>query len=183
VPLLVGLDGEKKMSKSLGNYVGIDEPAADQFGKLMKIGDELMPAYARYAAFRSQSECDTFAKSLEAGLLNPMDEKKRLAREIVARYHGAEAALKACEHFEATVQRREVPTGELPELSRGDAARVVDVLVKAGFAESKRAAERLISGGGVKVDGIVVSDPKAAWSAVAPAVLSVGARKFVRVLP
>jgi len=183
VPLLVGLDGEKKMSKSLGNYVGIDEPAIDQFGKLMKISDELMPTYARYAAFRSQSDCDGFEKSLAAGSLNPMDEKKRLAQEIVARYHGADAARKAREHFEATVQRREVPVGELPELARGDASRVVEVLVRAGFAESKRAAERLFSGGGVKVDGIVVSDPKAAWSAAAPAVLSVGARKFVRVLP
>jgi tyrosyl-tRNA synthetase len=183
VPLLVGLDGEKKMSKSLGNYVGIDEPASEQFGKLMKIADELMPAYARLAAFRSQADADALAASLAAGRANPMDEKKRLAQEIVARYHGAGAALLARERFEATVQRKEIPEGDLPEIARGDAARVVDLLVKAGFAESKRAAERLISGGGVKVDGIVVSDSKAAWSAASPAVLSVGARKFVRVLP
>ncbi len=183
VPLLVGLDGEKKMSKSLGNYVGIAEPAPEQFGKLMKIGDELIPTYARLAAFRSADECARLKLELEAGRLNPMDEKKRLAEEIVARYNGAVAAAKARENFERTVQRKELPDGELPELPLGETKRIVELLVRAGFAESKRAAERLISGSGVKVDGIVVSDPKAVWSHTRPAVLSVGSRKFVRILP
>lgn len=183
VPLLVGLDGEKKMSKSLGNYVGITEPAAEQFGKLMKIGDELIPTYARLAAFRSQSECDLLAERLRTGEVKPMDAKKQLAREVVARYHGAEAARDAGEHFERTVQRKELPSGKLPELTAGQAVRVAELLVEAGFAESRRAAERLISGNGVKVDGIVVSDPKAVWSAAGPAVLSVGSRKFVRIRP
>lgn len=183
VPLLVGLDGVKKMSKSLGNYVGIDEPAAEQFGKLMRIGDELMPAYARLAAFRSQDACDRLAAGLAGGSLNAMDEKKRLAEEIVARYHGADEGERARERFEATVQRKEIPSGDLPEIDRGQCTRVSELLVRAGFAESKRAAERLISGNGVKVDGIVVNDPKAVWSASAPAVLSVGSRKFVRIRP
>ncbi|MBV8490116.1 MAG: tyrosine--tRNA ligase [Candidatus Eremiobacteraeota bacterium] len=183
VPLLVGLDGEKKMSKSLGNYVGITESPTEQFGKLMKIGDELMPTYARLAAFRSKEASEELKAGLEAGRVNPMDEKKRLAEEIVGRYHGASAAAAAREHFERTVQRKELPEGDLPELHAGDSKRVIDVLVKAGFAESKRAAERLISGGGVKVDGIVVNDPKAAWAHEAPVVLSVGSRKFVRVRP
>jgi len=183
VPLLVGLDGQKKMSKSLGNYVGITEPATEQFGKLMRIGDELIPTYARLAAFRSQSEGDRLAADLAAGRANPMDEKKRVAGEIVVRYHGTEAAQHAQEHFERTVQRKEIPDGELPELDLGACLRVAELLVKAGFADSKRAAERLISGNGVKVDGIVVSDPKALWTASAPAVLSVGSRKFVRIRP
>ncbi len=181
VPLLVGLDGRKKMSKSLGNYVGIDEPPAQQFGKLMKIDDALIPVYARLAAFRSQADCDRLSADLTAGRATPMDEKKRLAEEIVARYHGAEAAVKAREHFERTVQRKELPSGELPEVDLAGCTRVCEVLVKAGFAESRRAAERLISGMGVRVDGIVVTDPRAAWSAAVPAVLSVGSRKFVRV--
>lgn len=181
VPLLVGLDGNKKMSKSLGNYVGIDEPPAEQFGKLMKIGDELIPVYARLAAFRSQAESDRLAADLLAGRAKPMDEKKRLAAEIVARYHGAEAAQTARENFERTVQRRELPIGELREIEAAGGTRVAELLVKAGFAQSRRAAERLISGNGVKVDGIVVSDPRATWNATAPAVLSVGSRKFVRV--
>lgn len=183
VPLLVGLDGRKKMSKSLDNYVGIDEPAADQFGKLMKIGDELIPVYARLAAFRSQPECDALAAALLAGSANPMDEKKRVAQEVVARYHGAQAAAQARAHFEATVQRKELPQGDLPEISGAGCGRLSEVLVRAGFAQSRRAAERLISGKGVRLDGIVVSDPGTAWSATAPAILAVGSRKFVRVLP
>ena len=169
------------MSKSLGNYVGIDEPPAQQFGKLMKIDDALIPVYARLAAFRSQADCDRLSADLTAGRATPMDEKKRFAEEIVARYHGAEAAVKAREHFERTVQRKELPSGELPEVDLAGCTRVCEVLVKAGFAESRRAAERLISGMGVRVDGIVVTDPRAAWSAAVPAVLSVGSRKFVRV--
>ena len=182
-PLLVGLDGEKKMSKSLGNYVGIDESPSDQFGKLMKITDELMPTYARLGAFRSQADCDALAAAIRDGKINPMDEKKRLAQDVVARYHGDNAAAGARENFERTVQRKELPEGELPEIALGESRRIVDLLVKAGFADSKRAAERLISGNGVKVDGIVVNDPKAAWTHAVPAVLSVGSRKFVRILP
>ncbi|MHB8306295.1 MAG: S4 domain-containing protein, partial [Vulcanimicrobiaceae bacterium] len=114
---------------------------------------------------------------------HPMDEKKRLAEEIVARYHGADAARAARERFERTVQRKELPAEALPELRLEGGRRVADVILAAGFAESKRAAERLISGSGVRMDGILVTDPKAAWSASRAAVLSVGSRKFVRVVP
>jgi tyrosyl-tRNA synthetase len=180
VPLLVGLDGEKKMSKSLNNYVGVDEPANVQFGKLMKISDELLPAYARLAAFRSRAESLRLADRLAAGNGNPMDEKKLVAQETVARYHGEAAAAAARAFFEATVQRKEIPT-DLAAIELGDCTRVTDVIVKAGFAQSKREAERLIAGGGVKIDGVVVADQKQAWSAADGAVLSVGSRRFVRV--
>lgn len=183
VPLLVGLDGQKKMSKSLGNYVGIDEPAAEQFGKLMKIDDELVALYARQAAFVSQEESDRIAADIAGGNVNPMDRKKDVAQAIVTRYHGTDAAAAARERFEATVQRKEIPSGDLPEIEAAGPVRVAELLVKAGFAESRRAAERLISGNGVKVDGIVVNDPRAPWNARGPAVLSVGSRKFVRVRP
>jgi tyrosyl-tRNA synthetase len=177
VPLLIGLDGEKKMSKSLGNYVGITEDAQTQFGKLMSMPDELMPTYARLAAFWNISQTD----SLQT--LPPVDAKKQLAESIVARYHGVEQAKAAREYFERTVQRKEIPQDDLPEVALGDARRVADVLVRAGFAESRRAAERLISANGVKVDGIVVGDPRAAWPATGPAVLSVGSRRFARIVP
>jgi tyrosyl-tRNA synthetase len=180
VPLLVGLDGEKKMSKSLGNYVGIDEAPEQQFGKLMSIADSLVPTYARLAAFRSQSEADRIAAAIAGGAVNPMDAKKDVAQSIVTRYHGADAAAAARDHFERTVQRKEVPQTGIPECDVPQGARLADVLVRAGFAESKRAAERLISGNGVKIDGIVVSDPRAPWTAD-DAVLSVGSRKFARV--
>lgn len=182
VPLLVGLDGVKKMSKSLGNYVGVTEPANVQFGKLMSMPDTIMPTYARYAAFRSQADVDALVASVTGGSASAMDEKKRLAQDIVARYHGAQAAREACEYFERTVQRKELPNEAVTEMALGESKRIVDLLVRAGFAESKRAAERLISGSGVKVDGIVVSDPRAAWTASGPAVLSVGSRKFVRIV-
>ncbi len=181
-PLLVGLDGHKKMSKSLGNYVGIAEPANEQFGKLMKIGDELLPVYGRLAAFRSQDETNRVSAQLAAGLAKPMDEKKRLAGEIVARYHGPEAAQRAREYFEATVQRKEVPDDQVPEMEQGEAKRVSELLVKAGFAQSRRAAERLILGNAVRIDGEPVSDANAPWAPRASAVLSVGSRRFVRVL-
>lgn len=182
VPLLEGLDGVDKMSKSKGNYVGLTESPEQQFGKLMRITDEMMPRYARLGAFRSIAEVENLQSGLTSGALHPMDEKKRLAEEIVARYNGADAAKAARAYFERTVQRRELPS-DVPEMALAGARRVTDVIVAAGFAESKRAAERLISGNGVKVDGILVDDPRAAWSATQPAVLSVGSRKFVKVLP
>jgi tyrosyl-tRNA synthetase len=183
VPLLVGLDGEKKMSKSLGNYVGVTEPPREQFGKLMKLPDELMPDYARLAAFRPRADAERLASDLAAGRANPMDEKKRLAQDIVARYHGDAAAAGAREYFERTVQRRELPEDEIAEMPLGDCKRVAELLVKAGFAESRRAAERLIQGNAVKIDGKPVSDTGAPWTTKQPAVLSVGSRRFVRVLP
>ncbi len=182
VPLLVGLDGEKKMSKSLGNYVGIAEPANVQFGKLMSIPDAVLPTYLRYAAFSTQQEADALAQRLRSAATNPMDEKKQLAEQIVARYHGAGQAASARDYFDRTVVRKEIPTENIPEMSRDGRERITDLLVGAGFAASKREAERLISGHGVKVDGIVISDPRALWTATQDAVLSVGSRKFVRIV-
>lgn len=183
VPLLVGLDGVKKMSKSIGNYVGVTEPPQMQFGKLMSIGDDLISVYARYAAFRPQAQVDALATGLRDGSRKAMDEKKQLAQDIVTVYHGADAGQAAREYFERTVQRKEIPTDAIAELRVGECVRVAELLVKAGFAGSRREAERLISGSGVKVDGIVVGDPKAPWNAAQAAVLSVGSRKFVRILP
>jgi len=182
VPLLIGLDGQKKMSKSLGNYVGVTEPAADQFGKLMRIPDDLIVTYARLAAFFSKDECEGLRRRLEQREADPMLEKKRIAQAVVARYHGEPAALAARDFFERTIQRKEIPTASIPELRLEDCGRVTEILVKAGFAESRRAAERLITGGAVKVDGALVSDVKARWTWQTPAVLSVGSRRFVRVI-
>ncbi|PZR59075.1 MAG: tyrosine--tRNA ligase [Candidatus Meridianibacter frigidus] len=182
-PLLEGLDGVKKMSKSAGNYVGITEPARLQFGKLMSLPDDLIPRYAQLVALRPKDQCARLAADLAAGVAKPMEEKKKLAQEIVALYHGGPEADAARDYFERTVQRKELPSGDLPEIRLRDARRVPDVMVAAGLAESKRAAERLISGKGVKVDGILVHDPRAPWTWPQPAVLSVGSRKFVRIVP
>lgn len=183
VPLLVGLDGEKKMSKSFGNYIGVAEPPQEQFGKVMKIPDELIPIYARLAAFYPRRACERLAADLAAGRTNPMEEKKHLAQDIVTRYHDAASAARARQFFEQTVQRKQLPSGELEEIARGDCKRISDLLVKAGFAQSRRAAERLISGNAVKVDGEPVREAGAIWTSAQPAVLSVGSRRFIRVLP
>jgi tyrosyl-tRNA synthetase len=112
-----------------------------------------------------------------------MEDNKRLAAEIVARYHGTEAAAAAREFFERTVQRKEIPTEDLDQIELGDCKRVSEVLVKAGFAQSRREAERLIAGNAVKVDGEPVRDQNQQWTAHGVAVLSVGSRRFIRVLP
>jgi tyrosyl-tRNA synthetase len=182
VPLLEGIDGKKKMSKSTGNHIALTDAPNDQFGKLMRIPDEALPRYARLAAGWSQAATDALSAGLAAGTVVAMDEKKRIAQAVVAMYHGADAARGARDYFERTIQRGELPT-EMPERRFEGVRTLVDMVVAAGFAESKRAAQRLIAEGAVKIDGSAVTDPKASWDADAPAVLQVGSRKFIRVLP
>jgi tyrosyl-tRNA synthetase len=182
VPLLEGIDGEKKMSKSLGNHIGLTDPPNDMFGKTMRIPDRLIPRYARLAVWWPQERVAALEAGLINGVISPMDEKKRIAEDLVALYHGADAARAARAWFERTIQRGEIPA-EMPELAQDGHARVADLLVAAKFAESKRAATRLIAEGGVRIDGTVVADPAARWTATAPAVLQAGSRRFVRVIP
>jgi tyrosyl-tRNA synthetase len=182
VPLLEGVDGKKKMSKSIGNHIALTDPPNDQFGKVMRIPDEAIARYARLAAGWSQAETESLVRGIADGSRAPMDEKKRIAEAVVALYHGRDAARAAREYFERTIQRGEAPT-EMPERSFEGARTLADVIVAAGFAESKRAAQRLIGEGAVRVDGGVVADPKAVWEYDRPVVLQVGSRKFVRVLP
>jgi tyrosyl-tRNA synthetase len=182
VPLLEGIDGEKKMSKSLGNHIGLTDAPNDMFGKTMRIPDQLLPRYARLAVWWPAAEVEAFAAGLASGERAPMDEKKRIAEDLVALYHGRDAARAARDWFERTIQRGEIPA-EMPELAQGGREKVTDLLVAAKFADSKRAAQRLIAEGGVKIDGAVVTDPAARWAENGPAVLQVGSRKFVRVVP
>ena len=182
VPLLEGFDGEHKMSKSLGNHIGLTDPPNDMFGKTMRIPDAMIPRYAKLAAWWPASEVERVQRELAAGTLAAMDEKKRIAEGIVRLYHDDAAARGARDWFERTIQRGEIPA-EMPEMSRGDRDKLVDLIVAAGFAESKRAAQRLIGEGAVKIDRTPVTDPGARWTASGPAVLQVGSRKFIRILP
>ncbi|MBV9102694.1 MAG: tyrosine--tRNA ligase [Candidatus Eremiobacteraeota bacterium] len=182
VPILEGTDGVVRMGKSRGNYVALAEAATEQFGKLMRIPDELVPRYAHLAAFWPAQEVGKLVDALRTGRYSPMDAKKRVAEDIVSLYHGKGTARSARERFEATVQRRELPA-DMPTVAMSNGRRIAELLLQAGFAVSKREAERLIKGGGVKLDGVPVTDPNAAFLAEGPAVLSVGARRFVRVLP
>jgi tyrosyl-tRNA synthetase len=181
-PLLEGLDGKIKMSKSVGNHVAIAEPPEDQFGKLMRVPDEMLARYARLGAGWTAAACEELIHEVADGRTAPIDAKKRVAEAIVALYNGNAVAKAARENFERTVQRRELPD-EMTEITLRDARRLTDVLVQAGFAQSKREAERLIRGGGVRLDGVPADDPALAWTATKPVVLSVGARRFARVVP
>jgi tyrosyl-tRNA synthetase len=149
VPLLVGLDGVQKMSKSLNNYVGVTEPPETQFGKLMSIPDHLIPTYARYAAF-----CE-----LAPG--GPMEQKKQIASAVVARYHGADAAMRARDFFERTVQRKELPRQEDLPVVVTSTQTVSALLAELGAVNSRREGEREISNGGVRIDNVVLHDKNA----------------------
>ncbi len=185
-PLLPGLDGLEKMSKSLGNAIGITEPPREMYGKAMSIPDELMPDYFEYATDVPMEEVVAIREGLKDGTLHPRDAKRRLASAIVAAWHGDEAARTAGAAFERLFVERELPD-EIPEAyvpadeAPDGRIRLVRLLVVAGLAESNSEARRLISQGGVSVDGGRVHDVEAAVPLRAGLVVQVGRRRFVRV--
>ena len=182
MPILEGLDGVQKMSKSLNNYIGIADSADDMFGKLMSISDELMWRYFELLSFRPMDEIRLWAKECEQGA-NPRNYKVRLAQEIIERFHNAAAADKALENFEARFQRGAMPE-EMDELElkiEGASYGIANILKDAGLTDSTSEANRMIKQGAVKIDGEKVSDPKLEISAGAEHVYQVGKRKFARV--
>lgn len=182
MPLLEGLDGVNKMSKSLGNYVGISEAPREIFGKLMSVSDVLMWRYFDLLSFRGSSEIARLHQEV-AGGRNPRDVKVMLAQEIVARFHGQRAAEDALADFEARFRQGGIPD-DIQEvtLALPDAApTVVHVLKLAGLTASTSEAMRMIDQGGVKVDGVKVEDKGLVLATANPMVLQVGKRKFARV--
>lgn len=174
--LLVGTDGERKMSKSLGNYVGITDQPADMYGKIMSIPDQLIAPYYELCTDLEPDVIDELVKTLAEGA-NPRDAKASLAREIVTLYHDAAAALKAEEQFNRQFRDRETPE-DIPEFQlKTKKADLDDVLVEAGLAESKSAARRLREQGGVRVNGERVGSVKLESGDV----VQVGKRRFVRI--
>ncbi|MDP1957423.1 MAG: tyrosine--tRNA ligase [Rhodocyclaceae bacterium] len=179
VPLLEGLDGNNKMSKSLGNYVGIAEPPQEIFGKLMSVSDVLMWSYFELLSFRSSDEIAKLKREVAEGR-NPRDVKVMLAQELVARFHSRRDADLALEDFQARFQRGALPD-DMPEISVV-AAPSAQVLKQAGLVSSTSEALRLIEGGGVRLDGDKVSDKALVLGGGKTVVLQVGKRKFARVL-
>lgn len=183
VPLLEGLDGVNKMSKSLGNYVGIYEVPQEIFGKLMSVSDTLMWRYFDLLSFRSEGEIAAFKRDVENGA-NPRDVKVALAQEIVARFHGAQAAEAALADFEARFRQGAIPD-EMPEFvlqsETAEGLSVLQVLKQAGLTASTSEAIRMIAQGGVKADGEKVSDKGLLLPVGATVVLQVGKRKFARI--
>jgi tyrosyl-tRNA synthetase len=182
MPLLEGLDGVNKMSKSLGNYVGIAEPPDVMFGKLMSISDELMWRYFELLSFRPLGEVEALKRSVAEGR-NPRDVKFELGQEIVARFHHQAAAEAAQREFIARVSEKAVPTDLEAKVIQVDAAglRIANVLKEAGLAASTSEANRKIEEGAVKVDGARVSDRSLAFKAGADHVFQLGSRRFARV--
>ncbi len=185
MPLLVGLDGIKKMSKSLGNYVGISEAPILMFGKLMSISDSLMPTYFELCTDVPMEEVRTLT---DGNLTHPREAKKRLGREIITLYHGAEAAQSADDEFERVHKEHQVPE-EMPEITvsldictADGQVRVTALLVAAGLAPSSGEAKRLIQQGGVSVDGLKLTDPAGMLEIQTGQVIKVGKNRFVRLL-
>jgi tyrosyl-tRNA synthetase len=185
MPILVGLDGARKMSKSLGNYVGITEAPEEIFGKMMSIPDELMWSYYELVTDRTASEIAALKKEVSAGSLHPMDAKMRLASEIIAGFHGEDAGRKAAENFQRVFRDRQAPV-EAPvhRLSVGTSKKLTSLLVELKLAPSKSEAERLIKQGGVEIDEQRVDDPRKDidFTKTGEFLLRAGKKKFLRIV-
>lgn len=185
MPLLVGTDGVEKMSKSLGNYIGLTDPPGEMYGKTMSIPDPLIVPYLELLTDMPEAEIERIRQAMASGDLNPRDAKMMLARLLVAQYHGEAAAREAEERFVQVFQRRELPEDipEVrlePEMVRSGAARVVDLLVAAGLVESRSEARRMVRQGAVSVDGRRIDDEQAAVAVSDGSVVRVGRRRFAR---
>jgi len=182
MPLLEGLDGVNKMSKSLGNYVGIQEPPNEIFGKLMSVSDDLMWRYIELLSFEPLEIIRQWRTEVTGGR-NPRDVKVAFAQEIVARFHGKDAADGALADFEARFRRDEIPA-DMPEVklrAEDEGLPIAAVLKQAGLTPSTSDALRMLAQGGVKLDGEKISDKSLKLMAGTTVVLQVGKRKFARV--
>jgi tyrosyl-tRNA synthetase len=182
MPLLEGLDGVNKMSKSLGNYIGVTEDADSMFGKLMSISDALMWRYFDLLSFRSNAELENLRRQLAEGR-NPMEIKFELALEITTRFAGDVAAEQARQNFSARSQRREIPENiETRTVSiEGESIGLAALLKQAGLSEGTAAANRLIQQGAVRIDGERVEDIKTMLTPGPAKLFQVGKRSFARV--
>jgi len=182
MPLLEGTDGVDKMSKSLGNYIGINEPPAEIFGKLMSISDKLMWRYIELLSLEPSREIAARKRSVEKGA-NPRDVKFGFAKEIVARFHGAAAADGAAADFEARFKRDEIPEDirEVSLKAQGEGLGLARLLKEAGLTASTSEALRMIEQGGVRIDGEKVTDKSLTLGRGKRFVVQVGKRKFARV--
>ena len=181
MPLLVGLDGVNKMSKSLGNYVGITESPKDMFGKLMSLPDEMMLTYFELCTDVDMDEATALCEGVKAGTVHPMDVKKRLAREIIAIYHSIEDANEAQAEFERVFSQRDVPSDIKEVKIAEDKPNLLTLMQQAEFGLSNSDMRRLIKDGAVSIDGEKVTDFKAEIE-IKPegVVLKAGKRKFCK---
>jgi tyrosyl-tRNA synthetase len=183
MPLLEGLDGINKMSKSLGNYIGINDPADEIFGKIMSVSDELMIRYYELLSDMMLSDLEMLKVGIKNGSVHPMDAKKQLGREIVARYHGASASAQAEENFVKRFRDNETPD-VMPEIlvtAEEENALLCKILAQAALVKSNSEGRRAIQQGGVKVNGEKVSDENVEITCSGEYIIQVGKRRFARV--
>jgi tyrosyl-tRNA synthetase len=184
VPLLVGTDGRDKMSKSVGNYIALEEPPNEMFGKVMSIPDHLIVDYFEYLTDIPDEEVAAVRESIEKRTANPMEHKLRLGREIVSQFHGEEAAEAAQAEFQrvfsAGARPADVPEYSLAFASDPMTVDLIDLLASSGLAASRSEARRLIAHGAVEVDGARVTGPQ--WSVRPGAVIRTGKHRFLRLI-
>lgn len=185
MPILVGLDGQRKMSKSLGNYVGITEAPNEIFGKMMSIPDELMWSYYELVTDRTPGEIATLKKEVGDGAVHPMDVKMRLAQEVIAGFQGQDAAQKAAENFQRIFRDRQAPVeAPVKKVARGVPKKLTALLVELQLAPSKSEAIRLIEQGGVEIDEVRIDDARKDIDLGKPGefLLRAGKKRFLRVV-
>jgi tyrosyl-tRNA synthetase len=186
LPLIEGLDGSRKMSKSLNNYVGVTEAPREQFGKLMSVSDELMWKYFSYILAWPAEDVAQLQAQTADGTLHPRDVKDRLAREVITRFHGKPAAHQASDEFKQVFAKRGLPE-EIPEVTlaadRLEDGRIglLHLITAAGLAPSNGEARRNVQQGGVSLDGEKVTDPRAQIEPADGMILKVGKRRFAKI--
>jgi len=185
MPLLEGLDGVNKMSKSLGNYIGINEPAREIFGKVMSASDDLMLRYYELVSAVPLDELQKIKNNIKSGALHPMEAKKRLAAELVDRFCAAGDGCRAREEFEKVFSKKDMPDDiRVVDVAwEGEKMKLVKIMAQAGVAKSNSEARRLIQQGAVEIDQKPVKDVDLEISATGAFILRVGKKRFVQVIP
>jgi tyrosyl-tRNA synthetase len=181
VPLLIGTDGSQKMSKSLGNYIGVDEPANEIYGKVMSIPDSLIIDYLELVTDVPDKDIADFKKQMAAQSINPMIIKKRLAKEIVTQFHGSSAAKDAEEHFARVFQRGEIPQEVVLLTSAGNGSTLTAELTDAGLTKSRSEARRLLAQGAIEIDGKTITEDLEIAQIKKGSIIKVGKRRFAQI--
>jgi tyrosyl-tRNA synthetase len=182
VPLLIGTDGSQKMSKSLGNYIGVDEPPSEIYGKVMSIPDSLIFDYLELVSDVPDKEITDFKKQMAEQAVNPMAIKKRLAQDIVTQFHGAPAAGEAGEHFAKVFQRRETPEEVVPLRPSGANNNTLTAeLTEAGLTKSRSEARRLLAQGAIEIDGKIINEDLEITQIKKGSIIKVGKRRFAQI--
>jgi tyrosyl-tRNA synthetase len=177
--LLVGTDGVHKMSKSLGNYIGVDESPNDIYGKVMALADNMIIQYFELLTDVPDSKLNDFKRQIAGNTINPMILKKRLAVELVTNLHGREEAVKADENFTNVFQKREMPE-EITEIEVTADEDVRDIITRANIAKSKSDATRLLQQGAISIDGVKITSGKTAYQD--GNIIKVGKHHFIKVV-